>query len=63
MKPISVCCQKALMFMRLSPLRSRPMTSTPANTPSTVPRPPKKLAPPMITAAIASSSAPMPRLG
>ena len=39
------------------------MTSTPANTPSTVPRPPKKLAPPMMTAAMASSSAPMPRLG
>ena len=44
--PISVCCQNALMFMRLRPLRSRPMTSTPANTPSTEPRPPKKLAPP-----------------
>ena len=39
------------------------MTSTPAKTPSTVPRPPKKLAPPMITAAIASSSAPIPAFG
>ena len=41
----------------------KPMMSTPAKTPSTVPRPPKKLAPPMMTAAIASSSAPMPAFG
>jgi hypothetical protein len=39
------------------------MTSTPAKTPSTVPRPPKKLAPPMMTAEIAYSSSPMPALG
>ena len=44
-------------------LRNRPITSTPASTPNTEPRPPKKLAPPMMTAEIASNSAPMPAFG
>ena len=39
------------------------MIITPANTPKTVPLPPKKLAPPMITAAIASSSDCNPAFG
>ena len=37
--------------------------NTPAKTPNTVPRPPKKLAPPIMTAAIASSSDCKPALG
>ena len=36
---------------------------TPANTPNTVPLPPKKLAPPIMTAAIASSSDCKPAFG
>ena len=39
------------------------MIMTPAKTPRTVPLPPKKLAPPIIQAAIASSSAFNPALG
>ena len=61
--PIRIICQKADTLLMLSPLRNRPMMTTPESTPSTVPRPPKNEAPPMITAAMASSSMPMPALG
>jgi hypothetical protein len=61
--PIKIICQKALTLLMFSPLRSNPINSTPARTPSTDPRPPKKDAPPMMTAAIASSSMPIPALG
>ena len=47
----------------MSPLRSIPIIITPAKTPRTVPLPPKKLAPPIITAAIASSSDCNPAFG
>ena len=40
-----------------------PIIITPANTPRTVPLPPKKLAPPIIHAAIASNSDCKPALG
>ena len=55
-EPIKTCCQKTLTFIKFRPLRSIHIIITPAKTPRTVPLPPKKLAPPIITAAIASSS-------
>ena len=63
MNPSITCCQKTETFIRFNPFRSNPMIIAPMNTPPAVPRPPKKLAPPMITAAIASSSAPVPAVG
>ena len=61
--PIRTCCQKTLTFIKFRPFRSMPIIITPANTPNTVPLPPKKLAPPMMTAAIASNSDCRPALG
>src|ERR671915_384114 len=52
-EPIRTCCQNELTLFRFRPLRKSPIIRTPAKTPSTVPRPPKKLAPPMTTAEIA----------
>ena len=61
--PIKTCCQKTLTFIKFNPLRSSPIINTPAKTPNTVPLPPKKLAPPIITAAMASSSDCKPAFG
>ena len=61
--PMRTCCQKTLTFIKFRPFRSMPIIITPANTPNTVPLPPKKLAPPIMTAAIASNSDCRPALG
>ena len=61
--PIAISCQNGLTSSRSSPLRITPMISAPAITLTTRPRPPKKLAPPMITAVIASSSSSWPACG
>ena len=45
------------------PLRITPIISAPTRALPTLPRPPRKLAPPMITAAIESSSASEPDVG
>src|SRR5579871_1638709 len=61
--PITTVCQAADTLSRLRPLRRTPIISAPTKVPLTVPTPPKKLAPPMTTAAIESSSAPTPAKG
>ena len=58
--PVAMYCQFGSMPSRLSPLRITAMISAPVRALRTVPRPPRKLAPPMITAAMASSSASAP---
>ena len=63
MLPISTCCQNALTSFKFKPFLKIPIIITPAKTPRTVPLPPKKLAPPIMHAAIASSSAFNPALG
>ena len=62
-EPIKTCCQNELTSIRFRPFLRIPIIITPANTPSTVPLPPKKLAPPIIQAAIASNSDCNPALG
>ena len=62
-EPIKTCCQKELTSIKLRPFLNIHIIITPANTPSTVPLPPKKLAPPIIHAAIASSSDWSPAFG
>ena len=61
--PINTCCQKELTSIKFKPFLNNPIIITPQKTPKTVPLPPKKLAPPIIHAAIASSSAFNPSLG
>ena len=61
--PIRTCCQNELTSIRLRPFLKIPMIITPAKTPRTVPLPPKKLAPPIMHAAIASNSDCNPALG
>ena len=61
--PIKTCCQNALTSIRLRPFRKIPIIMPPANTPSTVHLPPKKLAPPIMQAAIASNSDWRPAFG
>ena len=63
MPPIATSCQYALTPRRFSPLRMLPRISAPTSAFQTPPRPPKKLAPPMMTAEIASSSVSWPALG
>ena len=62
-EPMRTCCQKELTSIKFRPLRKIPIIITPAKTPRTVPLPPKKLAPPIIHAAIASNSDCKPALG
>src|SRR5215217_765160 len=63
MAPVAMYCQLGSMPSRLSPLRMTAMISAPVMALPTPPRPPRKLAPPMMTAAIASSSASAPEVG
>lgn len=56
--PMTTCCQKAETDSRLRPLRSTASISAPIRVPEALPTPPARLAPPMTTAAIASSSYP-----
>ena len=62
-EPIKTCCQNELTSIKLSPFLKIPIIITPAKTPKTVPLPPKKLAPPIIHAAIASNSDCKPAFG
>src|ERR1700722_16479393 len=56
-------CQNGDTFRRLSPFRIITMINTPIKVPTIDPRPPYKLAPPITTAALASSSRPVPATG
>ena len=62
-EPIKTCCQNELTSIKLSPFLKIPIIITPAKTPNTVPLPPKKLAPPIMHAAIASNSDCKPAFG
>src|SRR5690606_6118712 len=61
--PSATYCQLLWTFMRLRPFWMTPRMSAPTRVPTTVPRPPKKLAPPMMTAAMAESSRRLPAVG
>lgn len=61
--PMTTCCQKAETDSRLRPLRSTASISAPISVPDALPTPPARLAPPMTTAAIASSSYPCAACG
>ena len=61
--PMTIGCRNASTFNRFIPLRITPIIKAPTRALRTVPRPPRKLAPPMITAAMESSSAKFPEVG
>src|ERR1700678_898742 len=61
--PIMTCWIKGDTPIKLRPLFSTPIMSTPTILPPIPPIPPLRLAPPMTTAAIVSSSYPRPALG
>src|SRR5215470_14347375 len=61
--PIADPCQNGDTFSKLRPFRIITIISTPIKVPMMDPRPPYKLAPPITTAAIASSSSPVPATG
>ena len=61
--PMTIGCRNASTFSRFMPLRITPIISAPTSALATLPRPPRKLAPPITTAAIASSSARSPKFG
>ena len=61
--PMTIGWRNASTLSRFIPLRITPIISAPTRALATVPRPPRKLAPPMITAAIESSSARLPAVG
>jgi hypothetical protein len=61
--PIATNCQFASTCKRFNPLRMVAIASAPIRAFETPPRPPRKLAPPMITALMASSSAKRPTVG
>ena len=54
--PIITCWMNGETPVRFSPLCKTPMIKTPTTVPAIPPTPPLKLAPPITTAAIASSS-------
>ena len=54
-KPVTIWRRKSLMPMRIRPLASTPMMQAPNSVPTMEPRPPERLVPPMMTAAIAFS--------
>ena len=54
--PIATVCHSVGTFNNTRPFRKTAMVSTPIAVPAIVPDPPEKLAPPMITAAMASNS-------
>src|SRR5271165_5802010 len=61
--PIADPCQNGDTFRRFKPFRIMTIIRTPINDPIIDPRPPYKLAPPITTAAMASSSSPVPASG
>ena len=58
--PVTIDWISVATSLSMSRLRSRPMSSTPAITPPSVPLPPSKSTPPSSTAAMTASSMPMP---
>ena len=60
--PMAVCCQNGFTPRRLRPFRMVTISSTPAAVPRMLPVPPVKAAPPITTAAIASSRSRAPRV-
>ena len=61
--PVIIWRMKSLSPNRMRPLASTPVMQAPSSVPMTVPRPPLRLVPPMMTAAIALSSKPIPMIG
>ena len=53
MTPMATCCQKGATFARTKPVSRTAMIDVPMKVPRIVPRPPKMLAPPMMTEAMA----------
>ena len=60
MMPMIAVCQKEETCISTRPFLITPMMQAPMITPSTVPEPPASEVPPMTTAAMASSSQPLP---
>ena len=58
--PTAMNCQNGSTLTKTRPYWMTAMTSAPATVPRMVPEPPKRLAPPMTTAAIESSSSGSP---
>jgi len=54
--PLNTCCQYAEIPSRIRPLRISPSSVVPRTVPRMDPSPPNRLAPPMTTAPIATSS-------
>ena len=63
MTPKAMYCVGFRNPSSVPPLAMTPIVTVPASVPSTVPRPPLKLPPPMTTAAINLSSKPVPAVG
>src|SRR5690606_25528920 len=59
-RPVTTVCQKDEMPLMLRMFWSRPMKATPMTVPHIVPDPPKRAAPPMMTAEMTVSSRPWP---
>ena len=63
MVPVTICCTQFGSPCCEHPIWMTDMIAAPAMVPTTLPRPPSRLPPPMITAAITSSSRPTATVG
>src|SRR5262249_38601015 len=63
MPPVTICCTQFASPFCEQPIWMMVMMAAPIIVPATDPRPPVRLPPPMMTAAITSSSAPTPTVG
>ena len=61
--PLTACVQKGFTFSSTMPLPTTAMIKAPISVPKTPPRPPKRLVPPITTAAMTSSSYPVAAFG
>jgi hypothetical protein len=62
-EPMTTGCRYAETFIRVRPFVITPINVAPINVPITPPMPPKRLVPPMTTAAIAVNSVPVAVVG
>ena len=63
MPPVTICCTQFGRPCCEQPIWMTAMIAAPATVPTTVPLPPSRLPPPMITAAMTSSSRPTATVG
>ena len=63
MLPVTICCTQLARPCCEQPMATTDMMVAPSTVPSTVPLPPVRLPPPMMTAAITSSSRPTATVG